>query len=47
MEAAFARMRNHARNRNLKLVDVAEGVVNGTVSVDDLDPSRGRRSTSR
>jgi GAF domain-containing protein len=47
MEAAFSRMRNHARNRNLKLVDVAEGVVNGTVSVDDLDPSRGRRSTSR
>jgi GAF domain-containing protein len=36
MEAAFSQIRQYARNRNLKLVDVAEGVVNGTVSVERL-----------
>jgi transcriptional regulator with GAF, ATPase, and Fis domain len=39
MEAAFARMRNHARSHNLKLVDVAERVLDGTLGVDDLDPA--------
>jgi transcriptional regulator with GAF, ATPase, and Fis domain len=38
MQAAFSRMRNHARRNNLKLVDVAEGVVNGTLGVENLDP---------
>ena len=38
MEDAFTWMRNHARNHNRKLVDVAEGVIDGTVSVQLLDP---------
>jgi GAF domain-containing protein len=38
MEEAFARLRNHARDHNRKLVDVAEGVVDGTLSVQALDP---------
>jgi len=37
MEAAFSRMRNHARRRNLKLVEVAERVVKGTLGVESLD----------
>lgn len=40
MEAAFSQIRQYARNRNLKLVDVAEGVVNGTVSVEKLTDNR-------
>jgi GAF domain-containing protein len=40
MEEAFSSMRNHARSHNLKLVDVAEGVVNGTISVQVLAPPR-------
>jgi GAF domain-containing protein len=42
MEAAFSAMRNRARNHNEKLVEVAQGVIDGTVSVDDLR-SRPRR----
>ncbi len=38
VEAAFALMREHARNHNLKLVDVARGVVAGTLGVHGLDP---------
>jgi hypothetical protein len=37
MEAAFARMRNHARTHNLKLVDVAEGILQGTLGAETLD----------
>ena len=39
VEAAFARLREHARNHNLKLVDVARGVVDGTLDVRGLGPS--------
>jgi GAF domain-containing protein len=45
IEAAFELMRNHARNHNLKLADVAEGVVDGTLSAESLDAPR--RSTTR
>jgi GAF domain-containing protein len=38
VEGAFTRMRNHARNHNHKLVDVAQGVIDGTIGVHDLDP---------
>jgi GAF domain-containing protein len=33
MEAAFARMRNHARSHHLKLADFAQDVINGTVPI--------------
>lgn len=33
MEAAFGALRQHARDRNLKLADVAEGVVRGRIDV--------------
>ena len=36
MEAAFATMRNHARNHNLKLRDVAQGLIDGRVNVNSL-----------
>ena len=38
METAFSRMRHHARRNNLKLVDVAQRVLDGTLSVERLDP---------
>jgi GAF domain-containing protein len=37
IETAFWMLRNHARNHNLKLVDVANGVLDGTLSVKALD----------
>jgi GAF domain-containing protein len=37
MEQAFAILRGHARNHNLRLVDVAQGVIGGTVSAATLD----------
>lgn len=37
MEQAFATLRNHARNHNLRLVDVAANVINGTLTVSALD----------
>jgi len=40
MEHAFHLLRNHARNHNLRLSDVASGVIDGTRDVGDLDPSR-------
>jgi GAF domain-containing protein len=40
VEMAFSKMRSHARSHNLKLVDVAASVINGTVSIEDLDHSR-------
>jgi len=33
MEQAFSALRNHARNQNLRLAHVAEGVVRGTLTV--------------
>jgi transcriptional regulator with GAF, ATPase, and Fis domain len=38
MEQAFARMRHHARNHNLKLVAVAAGVIDGSVTCLTLNP---------
>ena len=47
MEQAFAILRSHARNHNLRLVDVAQGVINGTVATFTLDrPSPRRAPTS-
>jgi GAF domain-containing protein len=42
MEQAFATLRNHARNHNLRLVDVALGVVDGSLAPSTLD----RQSTT-
>jgi GAF domain-containing protein len=36
MEEAFGRMRTHARNHNLKLVDVAESIIDGTADVESF-----------
>jgi GAF domain-containing protein len=38
MDDAFARLRKYARDHNLRLVDVAHGVVEGTVKVEMLGP---------
>jgi GAF domain-containing protein len=43
MERAFAALRNHARNHNVRLVDVAEAVISGTLAAKALD----RRPPSR
>ena len=40
MDHAFARLRKHARDHNLRLVDVAHGVVNGTLKVESVVPPR-------
>jgi AmiR/NasT family two-component response regulator len=37
MERAFTMLRNHARNHNLLLSDVARNVINGTLSASALD----------
>src|SRR5947207_14234029 len=38
MEESFRALRNHARNHNLRLADVANGIINGTVAASALDP---------
>jgi GAF domain-containing protein len=38
MQASFAALRTHARNHNLRLADVADGVINGTLAASALDP---------
>jgi GAF domain-containing protein len=38
MEQAFAALRNHARNHNLRLADVATAVIEGALPVRSLDP---------
>jgi GAF domain-containing protein len=38
MEQAFTRLRNHARNHNLRLVDVAQQVIDRTLDTAALDP---------
>jgi GAF domain-containing protein len=43
MEGAFSRLRNHARNHNLRLVDVAQHVIDGTLATAALDPPRPSR----
>jgi GAF domain-containing protein len=35
---AFARLRNHARNHNLRLVDLARDIIDGTLTASTLDP---------
>jgi hypothetical protein len=37
MEQAFNRYRSHARNHNLRLVDVAAAIIGGTLSPSQLD----------
>jgi GAF domain-containing protein len=46
MEQAFSRLRNHARNHNLRLVDVAGDVVSGALATGTLDPVRARLGRS-
>jgi GAF domain-containing protein len=41
MEAAFLLLRHHARNHNLRLVDVARSVIGGELAVSALDGSSG------
>lgn len=38
MGQAFAMLRHHARNHNLRLVDLANAVIAGTIPVSALDP---------
>jgi GAF domain-containing protein len=38
LEHAFLRLRNHARNHNLRLVDVAQNLINGPLATESLDP---------
>jgi len=38
MDEAFHRLRNHARNHNLRLTELASHVVDGTQSIVQLDP---------
>ena len=37
MEQAFSTLRNHARSHNLRLVDVASDVIDGTLAASALD----------
>jgi GAF domain-containing protein len=37
MEHAFSALRSHARNHNLRLVDVAQAVIDGTLAASTLD----------
>jgi GAF domain-containing protein len=39
MEQSFARLRAHARGHNLRLADVAQGIIDGTLATQSLDPS--------
>lgn len=39
MEQSFSRLRNHSRNHNLRLVDVADSIIGGTLDISALDPS--------
>jgi GAF domain-containing protein len=43
MDHAFSRLRNHARNHNLGLADVARDVVDGRLNAGALDPPRRQR----
>jgi GAF domain-containing protein len=38
LERAFATLRNHARNHNLRLVELARGITYGTITASTLDP---------
>lgn len=39
MERSFSTLRGHARNHNLRLADVADGIISGLIGVSTLDPS--------
>ena len=44
IEEAFAVLRNYSRNHNLRLVDVADSVIGGSLPASVLGPpGRGRR----
>jgi GAF domain-containing protein len=43
MEQSFARLRVHARNHNLRLAEVAQGIIDGTLSTGSLDPAPSPR----
>jgi GAF domain-containing protein len=45
MEQAFATLRNHARNHNLRLADVARDVIAGTLTAAALDRPPPAKST--
>ena len=38
MEPSFSVLRNHARNHNLRLTDLANAIIDGTVAASALDP---------
>jgi GAF domain-containing protein len=40
VHAAFSRLRNHALSHELRLVDVARAIVDGTLDATSLDPPR-------
>jgi len=40
MDDAFQRLRDHARNHNLRLTDVSRAIADGTTAVATLDPLR-------
>ena len=42
MEQSFSLLRNHARNHSQRLVDVASGVIDGTLPSGSLDPLRAK-----
>jgi GAF domain-containing protein len=45
MEDSFSALRNHARNHNLRLADVAQDVISGTLAAANLDRrARAKRS---
>jgi AmiR/NasT family two-component response regulator len=46
MEHSFARLRKYARDHNLRLIDVAHGVVDGSMKLESVNPpgSSGRIS---
>jgi AmiR/NasT family two-component response regulator len=47
MEQAFSWLRAYARNHNLRLVEVARSVIDGTLTSDSLDPRVPPPGTSR
>jgi hypothetical protein len=38
MDRSFQRIRNHARNHNVRLTELARGIAEGTTSIIGLDP---------
>jgi AmiR/NasT family two-component response regulator len=47
MEQAFATLRGHARNNNLRLADIAASVIDGTLASSALDPVRPANTEPR